>query len=48
MLERGSLIGMARTALPTTYFIDANGKIVDQVIGVVDAEDFDAGLRAIS
>lgn len=34
-------------SIPTTFFIDADGQIVDQVIGVPDPETLDAGIRAI-
>jgi len=34
-------------SIPSTFFIDADGQIVDQVIGVPDPETLDAGIRAI-
>jgi cytochrome c biogenesis protein CcmG/thiol:disulfide interchange protein DsbE len=34
-------------SIPTTFFIDADGQIVDQVIGAPDPETLDAGIRAI-
>lgn len=34
------------TAIPTTFFIDAEGQVVDKVIGVPEAGRLDAGIRA--
>ena len=34
------------TGIPETFFIDARGRIVGHVIGVVNAQQFDAGVRA--
>lgn len=34
------------TALPTTYFIDADGRIVDQIVGALSAAQLEQGIDA--